>query len=157
MKERLTRQLAAVHDVVSAARDHPTAEDVWVRVRRRLPRVSLGTVYRNLQRLVEDYVLTGGRRCFFIADQDRLRGLLSLSDVAKIPRDNWVAVAVGDVMVPWERLIRVETTTPLLRALQIMDDANVSQVPVVSAGRLVGMLSREHVLRYIRTRAELGI
>ncbi len=111
----------------------------------------------SLQRLVEDYVLTGGRRCFFIADQDRLRGLLSLSDVAKIPRDNWVAVAVGDVMVPWERLIRVETTTPLLRALQIMDDANVSQVPVVSAGRLVGMLSREHVLRYIRTRAELGI
>lgn len=51
MKERQTRQLAAVYDVVSAARDHPTAEDVHARVRRRLPRVSLGTVYRNLQKL----------------------------------------------------------------------------------------------------------
>ncbi len=111
----------------------------------------------SLQRLVEEYVLTGGRRCFFVTDRDQLRGLVSLTDIAKIPRDNWVAVAVGDVMVPWERLIRVEPATPLLRALQIMDDASVSQVPVVSAGRLVGMLSREQVLRYIRTRAELGI
>jgi Fe2+ or Zn2+ uptake regulation protein len=51
MKERQTRQLVAVYDVVSAAHDHPTAEEVFARVRRRLPRVSLGTVYRNLQKL----------------------------------------------------------------------------------------------------------
>lgn len=51
MKERQTRQLAAVYDVVNAAHDHPTAEDVLVQVRRRIPRVSLGTVYRNLQKL----------------------------------------------------------------------------------------------------------
>ncbi len=51
MKERQTRQLAAVYEVVSAAHDHPTAEEVHARVRRRLPQVSLGTVYRNLQKL----------------------------------------------------------------------------------------------------------
>jgi Fe2+ or Zn2+ uptake regulation protein len=49
--ERRTRQLAAVYDVVRAAHDHPTAEDVCQRVRRSLPTVSLGTVYRNLQKL----------------------------------------------------------------------------------------------------------
>jgi len=51
MKERQTCQLAAIYDVVSAARDHPTAEDVHARVRRRMRRISLGTVYRNLQKL----------------------------------------------------------------------------------------------------------
>ncbi len=51
MKERRTRQLAAVFEVVSAADDHPSAEEVHRRVRRKLPRVSLGTVYRNLQKL----------------------------------------------------------------------------------------------------------
>jgi Fur family peroxide stress response transcriptional regulator len=51
MKQRQTRQLAAVYDVVRAAHDHPTAEEVVGRVRRRLPQVSLGTVYRNLQKL----------------------------------------------------------------------------------------------------------
>jgi len=51
MRERQTQQLAAVLDVVQTAHDHPTAEEVHRRVRHRLPRVSLGTVYRNLQKL----------------------------------------------------------------------------------------------------------
>lgn len=51
MRERQTRQLAAVYAAVSNARDHPTAEDVHERVQRTLPRISLGTVYRNLQKL----------------------------------------------------------------------------------------------------------
>lgn len=51
MKARRTRQLSAVADVVSAAHDHPSAEEVHRRVRHKLPRVSLGTVYRNLQKL----------------------------------------------------------------------------------------------------------
>jgi Fe2+ or Zn2+ uptake regulation protein len=54
MKPRRTRQLAAVYAVVSAAHDHPSAEEVYRRVRRKLPRVSLGTVYRNLQKLAAE-------------------------------------------------------------------------------------------------------
>jgi Fur family transcriptional regulator, peroxide stress response regulator len=50
-QHRRTRQLAAIYAVVSAAHDHPTAETVHARVRRTLPHVSLGTVYRNLQKL----------------------------------------------------------------------------------------------------------
>jgi Fe2+ or Zn2+ uptake regulation protein len=51
VRERRTRQLAAVEEIVNAAHDHPSAEEVHRRVRRKLPRVSLGTVYRNLQKL----------------------------------------------------------------------------------------------------------
>lgn len=53
MAQRTTAQLAAVRDVVRAAHDHPTADQVLRRVRKQLPKVSLGTVYRNLQKLVE--------------------------------------------------------------------------------------------------------
>jgi CBS domain-containing protein len=45
----------------------------------------------------------------------------------------------------------------MLAALQKMDDANVAQVPVVHGGELLGMIGREHVLRYLRARAELGV
>ncbi len=51
MKQRLTRQLAAVYDALAASHDHPTADQLFQRVRRVLPRVSLGTVYRNLDKL----------------------------------------------------------------------------------------------------------
>jgi Fur family ferric uptake transcriptional regulator len=49
---RSTRQQRLVFEAVSTTRAHPTAEWVYEAVRRRLPRVSLGTIYRNLQRLV---------------------------------------------------------------------------------------------------------
>lgn len=51
--QRATRQLAAVYDVLAASHDHPTADQIFRRVRRLLPRVSLGTVYRNLDKLRE--------------------------------------------------------------------------------------------------------
>jgi Fur family transcriptional regulator, peroxide stress response regulator len=43
-----------VLSVVRSTMDHPTAEWVFRRARHRLPRISLGTVYRNLKRLAED-------------------------------------------------------------------------------------------------------
>jgi Fe2+ or Zn2+ uptake regulation protein len=53
MKARTTRQMAAVREVLASARDHPTAEVLFARVRDRVPRVSLGTIYRNLDKLRE--------------------------------------------------------------------------------------------------------
>jgi Fur family ferric uptake transcriptional regulator len=52
MSERQTRQLVATYEAVRYARDHPTADDVHALVRRRITRVSLGTIYRNLKKLV---------------------------------------------------------------------------------------------------------
>jgi Fe2+ or Zn2+ uptake regulation protein len=54
VKPRRTRQLDAVAAAVQQARDHPTAAEVYARVRQTLPRTSLGTVYRNLDKLVAD-------------------------------------------------------------------------------------------------------
>ena len=51
MPQRATRQLTAVYDVLAASADHPTADVVYQRVRRQVPQVSLGTVYRNLDKL----------------------------------------------------------------------------------------------------------
>ena len=41
-------------EVVQSTMDHPTADWVFRQARRRLPRISLGTVYRNLKRLVDE-------------------------------------------------------------------------------------------------------
>ena len=38
-----------------------------------------------------------------------------------------------------------------------MDQRNVNQMPVEQEGRLLGLLRRENLLHYVRTRAELGM
>lgn len=50
---RMTRQRQAVYEAMLASRDHPSAEEVFARVRRKLPDVSLATVYNSLEALVE--------------------------------------------------------------------------------------------------------
>jgi Fur family peroxide stress response transcriptional regulator len=49
---RYTRQRVAVFDYLSSAKSHPTAEEVYLGVRRRLPKISLATVYKALEALV---------------------------------------------------------------------------------------------------------
>jgi len=48
---RMTRQRRIILEELRKVKYHPTADDVHRAVRRRLPRISLGTVYRNLDLL----------------------------------------------------------------------------------------------------------
>lgn len=62
---RYSRQRDVIlQELRSGQLDHPTAQEVHDAVRARLPRISLGTVYRNLRQLVEAgelrAVATGG-------------------------------------------------------------------------------------------------
>jgi Fur family ferric uptake transcriptional regulator len=47
----MTSQRRVILDIVRASRTHPTADEVYERVRRKLPKISLATVYRNLEAL----------------------------------------------------------------------------------------------------------
>lgn len=52
-RQRSTRQLDATLRVLFESREHPTAEQVYRAVRAELPGIGRGTVYRNLQKLLD--------------------------------------------------------------------------------------------------------
>jgi Fur family ferric uptake transcriptional regulator len=56
-KYRMTRQRQVILEELRKANSHLTADEVYQIVRRRLPRISLGTVYRNLEVLSESGVI----------------------------------------------------------------------------------------------------
>jgi Fur family ferric uptake transcriptional regulator len=51
---RNTPQRRVIHEELCRLDNHPTAAQIYTAVRARLPRISLGTVYRNLDVLHED-------------------------------------------------------------------------------------------------------
>jgi CBS-domain-containing membrane protein len=51
----------------------------------------------------------------------------------------------------------VEPDTDLSAALELLVGGSFHQLPVVMAGRLVGLLDRAHVLRSLQMRDELGL
>ena len=52
-KFRMTRQRRVILKELKRLNNHPSADELYERVRMHLPRISLGTVYRNLEILTE--------------------------------------------------------------------------------------------------------
>lgn len=52
--KRHSRQRDAIYQALCSVRTHPTANDVCDMVRKKIPNVSLATVYRNLSELCEN-------------------------------------------------------------------------------------------------------
>ena len=55
--QRNTRQRTIIIEELCRVPNHPTAAELYERVRERLPRISLGTVYRNLELLARGAVI----------------------------------------------------------------------------------------------------
>lgn len=95
---RNTRQRTVVLEEVKQTTSHPTAMEVYEAARRRLPRISLGTVYRNLERLEEQGFIrkldTGGGEARFDGDVEphhhvRCVGCGVVGDVPGVAADAW--------------------------------------------------------------------
>lgn len=71
---RLTTQRQIILEELSKVTSHPTANEVYDMVRKRLPRIGLGTVYRNLELMAESGIIlkleVGGTQKRFDATTD---------------------------------------------------------------------------------------
>ena len=110
----------------------------------------------TLQDLVDEHILGSGQRCFLVNSGDNTVGLIILHRIKEVPRPDWAATSAAQVMLPIERLECIEPDAELWAVLQKMDRDGVNQLPVTRDNHVVGMLSREDVITYLRTLQELG-
>lgn len=111
----------------------------------------------SLQKLVDEYLLPHGLRSAFVIQGDQLAGLITLSDVRHVPREQWSQTPVGLAMVPVERLHIIAPNQSLKEVLTVMNGKDVNQLPVLLDGKLVGVLTRDAVLRSLEIRRTLGL
>jgi Zn-dependent protease/predicted transcriptional regulator len=106
-------------------------------------------------------VLRTGRRVHLVTMDDRLVGMMNVSGLSTVARDEWNMNAVQSIMVPRDRILWASPDEPLQRLLERLISADVNQMPVVShdgdgAANIVGIVTREAILRVIQTRSEFG-
>ncbi len=111
----------------------------------------------SLQKLVDEYFLPQGLRSAFVIQGDRLAGLITLSDIRHVPREQWAHTTVGMSMIPIERLHTVMPQQSLKEVLPIINERDVNQLPVVQDEKLVGVLTRDAILRSLEIRRTLGL
>ena len=111
---------------------------------------------RSISDAVYGYFLGRGSHALLVCEGDRLLGIISLTDIRRIPQIRWSAVRVVEEMTQTP-LWYVGPNDDLQNAMTLLGEHSVHQVPVLEAGRLVGLLSRAHIIRYFHSRRELRL
>lgn len=111
----------------------------------------------SLQKLVDEYFLPRGLRSALVTQGDQLAGLITLGDIRHVPREQWAQTPVGYVMIPLDRLHVVYPQQNLNDVMPLIAGQDVNQLPVVLDGRVVGVLSRDSIMRFLEIRRSLGL
>ncbi|HYU75585.1 MAG TPA: site-2 protease family protein [Ktedonobacteraceae bacterium] len=109
----------------------------------------------SLQRLMDEYFLPLGLHSAPVTQGDYLSGLITFTDIAGVARERWSYIPVGHVMRLLEQVYTTTPEQPLQDVLKMMGTQDINQVPVIQDGRLVGLLSRESIIRYLQVRQSL--
>lgn len=105
--------------------------------------VSLGALARGALEL-------NPRLCFMVETDGRLAGILTAHQLRAIPERQWDDTTAGQAMLPSGKL---KPTTPERAASDILVDMeldNLSHMPVVEEGRVLGLIGRDRIFQVIR-------
>lgn len=106
-----------------------------------------------LIRFVDEHLMRSDQRAFPVVESGQLVGLVCFEDVRKLPRTAWQDAQVHEVMTPAAALSVVTPEAEINDALLALGRRDVEQLPVVSEGRLVGVLRRRDILRWLELQA----
>jgi Zn-dependent protease len=111
----------------------------------------------SVEEVVHERFLRSDARCFAVVAAGQLAGLITLTDVRKVPRDQWPLTSVYRAMTPVDRLHTVTPDEDLAKVLRLMAEHDVNQLPVMRGRELIGLVTRGDIMRYIHVREDLGV
>jgi Zn-dependent protease/CBS domain-containing protein len=111
----------------------------------------------TVSELVKGYVLPRGHSFFIVTSESGVKGILSLSNIKSVPRASWDTTQLEKIMLPLDRLKAAHPQQDALSLVEEMDKNEINQMPVVSEGKIIGLITRDSLIRFLRARSELGI
>jgi Zn-dependent protease len=106
----------------------------------------------SLDQLIENYFLRTGHRYFLVTEEGKLEGIVTLANVEHVPRERRQMTTVAQVMTPAQKLPTASPSDNAAAVLEKMEEEEIEQIPVVSEGRVVGVIGREELKHFIRIR-----
>ncbi len=117
----------------------------------------LPTIGREIS--LEDYareILRTGRRAHLVVAHGQLVGLMTTEALHSVPQQDWDVTSVQAVMLPKDKLLWAAPEEPALSLLDRMRNVGMQQMPVIAGGSVVGIVTRDSILRVLQARGELS-
>jgi len=111
----------------------------------------------SLDQLVQDYIYRHKFTEFPVVNGDELLGMISLAQVKAVAKELWTFKQVRDIMTPIEQVPHLNPTDDATEAFRRMVAEDLSLMPVLEQGRLVGIISRRDLLDLFRIKSDLGV
>lgn len=106
----------------------------------------------TLREVMDGYLAEDGLHAAPVVRSGQFLGLVTLSDVRRVPEDQWDETLAGHIMIPLERVFAVAPDDAVGEALALMNAAHMNQFPVVQGWRLAGMFGHDTIARYLTAR-----
>ncbi len=106
----------------------------------------------TLDEAVNNYFLRFGYGGFPVVDNGRLVGVLSLKEIKAIPRYRWGTLTVGEVMAPHSLQAEIHPDEPITAAMERMIHDDRSRLVVRDGGRVLGVVTRSGIARFLDLR-----
>jgi CBS domain-containing protein len=111
----------------------------------------------SVAELIEQYLLPTNRRAVAVTDNGRLVGIVTISDILKVPPAERPKVTVAEVMGGREGMFTVTADARVQDAVELLAEHDLEQLPVMDGARYVGMLTRADVMRQLQLREALDV
>jgi CBS domain-containing protein len=105
------------------------------------------------QELIDRYFMASDQRAFPVDAADgRFLGLVCFDDVRRLAQDRRENTRAGELMTDAARLATLPPDAEAERALEQMARRNVDQIPVLEDGRLLGLVRRRDIVKWLALR-----
>lgn len=110
----------------------------------------------TLEQLVQDHILGQSQRCVPIVVADDLLGIVTMSDLRRVPASEWPTTSSFRAMTAREKLHTVSPQDDLAQALEVMAAHDIHQLPVLDGRTFLGFVTRSDLLRLVQIKSEVG-
>jgi Zn-dependent protease/CBS domain-containing protein len=110
----------------------------------------------SVARLVDDYIMKSDNRAFIVFDGEKMLGLVTIEDVRKTTPETRNLTLVRDVMTPSQKMIVVSPDEEASEAFYRLESEDIRQLPVVNGNKIVGLLRRKDIIRWLQLQSKFG-
>lgn len=109
-----------------------------------------------VQQLVSEYFLIHRHGGYPVVEGKQVLGIVTMQCVRSVPKEKRETVTVKEAMIPCEKAVTVKPSVSALDALNTMARQNVGRLLVLDGPQLLGIVTRDDLMRTIRTRQEFA-
>lgn len=109
-----------------------------------------------IEQVIEDYFYKHNFVSFPVIDENTVKGIVTIDSLKTVTKEERKSKRAIDITIPLSDNLRVSEKDSVSEAMEKIFSNRVGRVLVIDEDRLIGIVSRSDILKYIKINSELN-